>query len=114
MSLRNFVNKIKIKYDIPSDWDVALIFTVYSMAGMGAAFSRRLLFALTGLGHAPLWLQIVVSICVFIPLYQLSTLFFGTLLGQFSFFWKRQKQLAKAFRRVIFRMPEQASLKETT
>ena len=109
MSLRSFVDKVKIKYNISSDRDVALIFTVYSFAGMSAAMSRRALFALTGLKHLNIWGQIVVSIFFFIPLYQLSTLFWGSLLGQLPFFWKRQKQLARALKRLVLRADDQVS-----
>ena len=95
------MEKLKKKWNISSNRDFTLIMLVFSLSGMGVLFSRRWLFALLGLNHAAHWVQITARIFLFIPLYQLSTLFFGLLLGQFNFFWGRQKAMGRAIRKAF-------------
>ncbi len=96
----NFVNKLKKKWNISSNVDFVLIILVFSLAGLGVSFSRRGIFVLLGINHAAWWLKIIVSLILIVPLYQLSTLFFGILLGQFPFFWERQKAIGRALRKI--------------
>lgn len=77
-----------------------LIMLTFSLAGLGVAFSRRSIFAFLGIDHTSLGFQIFVSLLLIVPLYQLSTLFFGFFLGQFHFFWERQKAIARAFKKI--------------
>lgn len=92
----NIVEKLKSKWQIQSNWDFTAIMLVYSLAGLGVSFSRRGIFSFFGLNQAPLATKILLSLLLIVPLYQLSTLFFGFLLGQFQFFWSRQKAIGRA------------------
>ena len=108
--MRTFINKAKNKYNIKRDLDFWLIMATYSVAGMNIGFCRRRIYAWTGLNHASLWVKIALFVIFFFPFYQLSTLFYGTLLGQFSFFWDRQKRLGRFLKRRLFRMSETPSV----
>ena len=100
----NIIQKLKKKWDIRNNLDFTLIMLVFSLAGLGVSFSRREIFILLGLDHASLGLKIFVSLLLIVPLYQLSTLFFGFFLGQFNFFWERQKAIARALKKIPHRI----------
>lgn len=104
----NMIRKLKKKWNITNNWDFTLIMLVFSLAGMGVSFSRREIFTLLGFDHASLGIKIIVSLLLIVPLYQLSTLFFGFFLGQFHFFWERQKAIGRALRKIPHRIFNQA------
>jgi hypothetical protein len=45
--------------------------------------------------HAPTWLTWVAYLFVIIPLYHILLMIYGTLLGQFNFFWARLQTLQR-------------------
>ncbi|HLD69780.1 MAG TPA: DUF6787 family protein [Candidatus Omnitrophota bacterium] len=94
------IQKLKNKWNITSNWDFVLIMLTFSLAGLGVSFSRREIFAVLGINHTSLGFQIFMSLLLIVPLYQLSTLFFGLFLGQFNFFWERQKAIGRALRKI--------------
>ncbi len=106
MSARAFLDKVKAKYNIKSDLDFWLIFTTFSLAGSNIGFFRPKIFRLFGITHAHLWVKVLVILFFFVPFYQLSTLFYGTLLGQFPFFWERQKKLGRFLKRKLLRIDD--------
>lgn len=103
MSLRKYINSVKTKYNIASDKDFAMIFTVFSLSGLFVSFSRRTIFHSVGLDHTTIFIQIIATLILMIPLYQLSTLFLGFLFGNFEFFWERQKSMGRVLKRVFVR-----------
>ncbi len=104
----NMIQKLKNKWKIANNRDFTLIMITFSLAGMGVSFSRREIFVLLGLDHASLGLKILVSLLLIVPLYQLSTLFFGFFLGQFNFFWERQKAIGRALKKIPAKILGQA------
>ena len=104
----NMIRKLKKKWNIANNWDFTLIMLTFSLAGLGVSFSRREIFTLLGINHASLGFKIVVSLLLIVPLYQLSTLFFGLFLGQFKFFWERQKAIARALKKIPSRIFDNA------
>ena len=96
----NFVERLKKKWNISNNMNFVLIMIVFSLAGMGVCFARRKIFILLGMNHEPLWVNIAAWLILIVPLYQLSTLFFSIFLGQFSFFWERQKILGRAIKKI--------------
>ncbi len=78
--------------------------------GPGGAVAILLAFALAGLttvrlkgpvigfllpATAPGWLQWTIFLIVMLPVYQLLLLGYGTLLGQFDFFWSKLKAIGR-------------------
>ena len=104
----NFVDKLKKKWNISSTADFVLIMLVFSLAGLGVSFSRRRIFVLLGLNHAAWWINVIAWLILIVPLYQLSTLFFSIFLGQFSFFWERQKAIGRALKKIPQKIFNQA------
>ena len=99
-----WIAKLKLKWGITSDWDFFLICLVFSLAGMMVSVCRRPVFHLLGIERAtPLWIKTLVYIPVIIPIYQLSLILFSFPLGQFSFFWSKQKRLGRFILRAFQR-----------
>ncbi len=89
-----WIQTLKTKWKIKSNWDFCLIMLTFSLSGMMSVFMRKAVFQLFGLTPAtPLWVKVCVYIPIFFPLYQAGLLAFGLLLGQFAFFWEKEKKL---------------------
>ncbi len=95
----NWVERLKKKWNIANNWDFTAIMIVFSLAGMGVTFSRRAIFKLLGINHMAWWVNVTAWLILIVPLYQISTLFFSLFLGQFNFFWGRQKAMGRAIKR---------------
>ena len=88
--------KLKKKWNITSNKDFLLIMLVFSLAGSVIGFERRPIFHALGITeHTHLWVKIIAYLPLIPPIYQLNLLFFGFLLGQFEFFWEKEKRLCK-------------------
>lgn len=82
------LEKLKTRWGIESNTQVAIIFFVFSVAGFAIVYVRKLVFSLLGIeAQDPFWLKTIVWLLTIFPLYNVSLLIFGTLLGQFEFFW---------------------------
>ncbi|MDZ4242694.1 MAG: DUF6787 family protein [Candidatus Omnitrophota bacterium] len=93
------LERLKRKWGIESNRDVVMIFLVFSLAGMSVSFCRRPIFAFFGVTpQAPFWLKACIYLPFVFPLYQVSLIVFGSLLGQFRFFWEKEKQLLRGMR----------------
>lgn len=91
-----WIERMKSKWDIQSDWDFWMIMLTFSLAGMSILSIRNVIFPLVGITHAtPFWIKALVYIPLCPPIYQLGLLFFGFLLGQFPFFWEKEKRLIR-------------------
>ena len=91
-----FKERLKQKWNIQNDWDFWMIMLTFSMAGMAIMPARKVIFHLVGITpQTPLWVKILVYVPLIPPAYQLGLLLFGTLLGQFRFFWEKEKQLVR-------------------
>ena len=104
----SIIQKLKTKWKITNNWDFTLIMLVFSLAGLGVSLSRREIFTFLGIDHASLGFKIAISLLLIVPLYQLSTLFFGFFLGQFNFFWERQKAIGRALKKIPSRIFDNA------
>ena len=93
--MKEMIKKLKTKWKIENNKDFILIMLVFSLAGLGVSVSRRGIFHFFGIDHTALAVRIFFWLLLIVPLYQLSTLVFALPLGQFTFFWQRQKALAK-------------------
>jgi len=92
----NYFQHLKTKWNIKSNWDVLLILIVFSLAGMMILHERKPIFHVLGItAETPMWIKVCIYIPIVIPLYQMNLLIFGFLLGQFGFFWNKEKQLIK-------------------
>jgi len=94
--------KLKTKWNIESNWDFFFINVVFALAGSSIGFERKPIFELLGISvETPLWIKICTYIPLIIPLYQVNLIIFSLPFGQFPFFWKKEKQLGKALKRLF-------------
>ena len=91
----NFIEKLKNKWGIKSTVDIVLILVVFSLAGSSIVFVRKPVFNLLDINDSHFALKTIVYLLVVFPCYQAFLLIYGTLLGQFKFFWDKEKKLAK-------------------
>lgn len=96
-SMKPYFNKLKTKWNINSNFQLLLIFVVFSLAGFSVVRFRKLFFMLVGIeDDTALWIKTITYILCIFPAYQLLLLVYGFLLGQFGFFWEKEKRLFKA------------------
>jgi len=104
MASPQWVQRLKTKWKINSNWDFIAIMIVFSLAGMTIVYERRPLFHLFGItASTPFWIKFLAWLAVVFPSYQLNLIIYGTLLGQFRFFWEKEKQMGRFFRGLIFK-----------
>jgi hypothetical protein len=94
---QGWVNKLKAKWGLSSAWQVALILLAFTLAGSSVVVLRKFFFALLGFNEqTAFWLKTVTYILFVFPAYQVLLLTYGTLLGQFAFFWEKEKKMVLA------------------
>lgn len=90
------LNKLKEKWGLQSYIEVMAVLVVFSLTGSTVIWIRKFLFAATGFDETtPFWLKAIAYLLFIMPFYQILLLGYGFLLGQFSFFWEKEKKLAR-------------------
>ncbi len=98
--LGKIFERLKQKWDIRTNAEFFRIMTVFSLAGMNVSLCRKPLFHALGIGsETVLWVKTLIYIALIFPIYQLSLLIYGLILGEFKFFWSKQKLLWKGLKR---------------
>ena len=98
------LEKLKSKWNVKSNFDFILIMLVFSLAGMSISFFRRPIFHYLGItAQTHWWIKALVYIPLIPPIYQLNLLIYGFLLGQFDFFWEKEKRLGRFLWKTITR-----------
>lgn len=97
---QTWIARLKQRWGVHSNAQVLRIVVVFSLAGLFVTAGRRLVFHALGIKpQDPLWLKAVVYVPLVFPLYQSGLLVFGALLGEFTFFWEKEKRLLRLLRR---------------
>jgi hypothetical protein len=97
-------DRLKTKWGVASTRRFLVICLVFSLAGTSMLFLRRVFWPLLGFtAETSRWVTVPVYLLLMIPTYQVLLMVFGTLLGEFQFFWAWEKKfarrMARAFRR---------------
>ncbi len=101
---KNFVEKLKIKWGLESIFQVIIVLLVFSITGTSVVFLRKTFFGWLGFDeNTNFWLKTVTYILFMLPAYQTLLLFYGSLFGQFEFFWNKEKKLFYAIKRLFVR-----------
>lgn len=82
------VEHLKEKWGV-GPWGFVAILAAFSLAGMTVVRLKKPLMGLIIPDDAPWWVSWVVYLLIIMPLYHVCLIAYGTLLGQFDFFWKR-------------------------
>ena len=88
-------DRLKARWGLQSNYQVVAVFLVFSLAGSMILPVRKFLFHLLQYNEqTPFWLKTITWLIIVFPTYQFFLLVFGSLLGQFRFFWEKEKKMA--------------------
>lgn len=100
MSQESWMDKMKSRWGL-GPLGVLAVLAAFSLAGTSVLFIARPILAWVLPQNAPTYLKIVLYVVLIFPLYQMLLLAWGTLLGQFRFFWEREKELVRLLLRLV-------------
>lgn len=79
--------KLKKKWGIESDFQFWLIFSIFGLTGTSMLFIKPSLFALLGIHRdLPFLLYALLYVLIITPVYFITLMILGSLLGQYKFF----------------------------
>jgi len=94
--LLKIFNQLKTKWGISSNRQILAILVVFTLAGPTVVFIKSWYFYVLGFDDAtPMATKTMAYLLFIFPAYQILLLFYGFLLGQFRFFWEKEKALAR-------------------
>jgi len=112
--MTNLFNRLKQKWGIQSNWDFVIINIVFALAGMTIIYERKPIFHLISItAETPFIVKLIVWLLIVFPCYQINLIVFGALLGQFRFFWEKEKQMGKFLFKLFTRKKKSASSQNT-
>ena len=99
MILRMSMENFKKKWGIESNFQLTIILIVFTITGSSSVKFANPLIEFIGISPDNLhWLVYwILNILITFGLYQVLLLVFGTLFGQFKFFWKFEKKMLSRF-----------------
>ncbi len=96
------MKKLKERWGIDSNWQIAVIFVVFAITGSTASYIGKPILNylnITSEGFTPVGYWVVRILLLFV-VYQFMLVGFGWLFGQHKFFWNFEK---KMLRRIGFK-----------
>ena len=92
------MNKLKQRWGISSNFQLAMIIVVFAITGSTAAYLSKPILQWFGLNRetASPWLYYPLYILLIFPVYQVLLVAIGSLFGQRQFFWAFEKKLLRA------------------
>ena len=97
-----WISRLQTKWGVESVGQVLLIILVFTLAGSTAVMLRKAFFGFIGIDtHTAFWIKTTVYLAFLFPTYQCLLLVYGALLGQFRFFWNKERKMLLAMRRVF-------------
>lgn len=91
---QSWLEKLKNRWGVKNSYQVFIILVVFALTGTSVMYLKKWLLPFLGVDEAtPLWLRILASIFVILPIYQVVLLFYGAIFGQFQFFWAFEKRM---------------------
>ncbi len=91
------MKKLKERWGITSGFQLVIIFVVFALTGSSAAYLSKPILAWLGIvkGEVSHWVYYPLYIILIFPVYQILLIAFGTIFGQFRFFWAFEKKMLK-------------------
>lgn len=88
------MKKLKERWGITSNFQLAVIFVVFAITGSASAWLSKPLCALIGFTHEDLGLLYTpIRLILIFPIYQVMLVIIGFIFGQFKFFWAFEKKM---------------------
>ena len=99
----NFIEKLRIRWNLTgSPWQVVIILVVFALTGTTMLFIKKPIYYFLGITpESSVSLRILVWALTVLPVYQVVLLFYGFLLGQFSFFWEFEKKMWQRIKNIF-------------
>jgi hypothetical protein len=98
--MKKFWQKLKARWGIDNDWQVAVILLVFALTGFSFVYISPLIEGILGIKEEdPFWLKTLVFILILLPAYNILLIIWGTLLGQHLFF---RNFIIRFFSRIFF------------
>jgi uncharacterized membrane protein YuzA (DUF378 family) len=92
-----WINNLQQRWQVKTLTQVVLILCAFALTGTTVVWIRKpVLTWIFGDGQIPLWARIIYYICI-LPFYNIILLMYGSLLGQFRFFWNFEKKIFSRF-----------------
>ena len=88
------VERMKSRWGVGPGGVIAIL-AAFSLAGLTTLRLKGPVIGLMFSETTPGWLQWTVYLIVMLPIYQVLLLGYGTLLGQFDFFWSKMKAIGR-------------------
>ena len=89
-----FVERMKARWGVGPGGVVAIL-VAFSLAGLTTVRLKGPVMGLIFPETTSGWVQWTVYLVVMLPIYQILLLGYGTLLGQFDFFWSKFKAVGR-------------------
>lgn len=98
----SFLQRLQEKWKVRSVLQVCLILLTFTLTGTTVVLLRKTLFDVLGFtAETSFWLKTLAYLLFIFPAYQCLILVYGALLGQFAFFWEKEKKVGKAMYRLL-------------
>lgn len=108
--MRQYFDRLKTKWGITSNFALAIIITVFALTGSSAVYvSNQFINFFLDPSLSSGWVRTVLKICITTPIYMVLLVTFGTVFGQFQFFWNFAKRMVKGFGKLfsfVFRLKQ--------
>lgn len=94
------MGNFKQRWNIKSNWQLAVIFVVFAVTGSSAAYLSKPILAFLGIskGSVSGWIYYPLYIILIFPVYQVLLVGYGFIFGQFEFFWAFEKKMLRSCR----------------
>ena len=91
----NFFTKLQNKWGVTSMWQVVVICIVFAITGSLSVKVGKPVLDFLGVHYETLnpWLYWPARLLIIFPIYQVLLIIFGTLFGQFKFFYQVEKKM---------------------
>ena len=89
------MEKLKQRWGISSNWQILIIFFVFSITGSSSLFIAKPIIKALGITKENLHITIywILYILIGFIFYQVMLVVFGWLFGQYKFFWNFEKKM---------------------
>ena len=91
------MKKLKARWGIETNWQLTVIFIVFTLTGSTAAKFAGPLSEVLGISRdlGGGWMYWFLRIILIFPIYQIILMFFGWLFGEYQFFWEFEKKMLR-------------------
>jgi len=101
----HFIDKLKQRWQVQSLWQVMLILLTFTLTGSTVVYLRKALFSVLDYNdQTPFWIKAITYLVFIFPAYQILILIYGSILGQFRFFWEKEKRLMNFIKHKLLKL----------